>query len=74
MAIFGDAATPTEAVSFSVFGDGDAVRMHAGGEGARLILAAGKPFNEAVARYGPFVMNTHEEIIQAVEDFRAGRL
>ena len=47
--------------------------MRAGREGARLILVAGKPFNEPVARDGPFVMNTREEILQAVEDFRAGR-
>ena len=71
--MFGDAATPVAAVNLAVFGPGDAVRMRAGREGARLILVAGKPFNEPVARYGPFVMNTREEILQAVEDFRAGR-
>ena len=70
---FGDAATPVTAVGLAVFGNGDAVRMRAGGSAARLILVAGKPFNEPVARYGPFVMNTREEIVQAVEDFRAGR-
>jgi redox-sensitive bicupin YhaK (pirin superfamily) len=67
------AETPVAAVSLAVFGDGDAVRMRAGKQGARLILVAGKPFKEPVARYGPFVMNTREEIMQAVEDFRAGR-
>ena len=72
-AMFGDAATPVASVSLAVFGEGDAVRMRAGREGARLILVAGQPFNEPVSRYGPFVMNTREEIIQAVEDFRAGR-
>jgi redox-sensitive bicupin YhaK (pirin superfamily) len=44
------------------------------GEGARAILIAGRPLNEPIAQYGPFVMNTNEEIFQAVEDFRAGRL
>ena len=41
---------------------------------SRVLLIAGKPLNEPIAQYGPFVMNTNEEIFQAVEDFRAGRL
>jgi quercetin 2,3-dioxygenase len=52
----------------------DGVRLQAGAEGARAILIAGRPLNEPIAQYGPFVMNRHEEIVQAVEDFRAGRL
>ncbi len=52
----------------------DGVHMQAGAEGARAILVAGRPLNEPIAQYGPFVMNSNEEIFQAVEDFRAGRL
>jgi redox-sensitive bicupin YhaK (pirin superfamily) len=42
-------------------------------ETTRLILVAGKPLNEAIVQYGPFVMNTQEEISQALEDFRKGK-
>ena len=41
-------------------------------EDARLILVAGKPLNEPIVQYGPFVMNTQEEIHQALDDFRNG--
>ncbi|MES2957202.1 MAG: pirin family protein [Pseudomonadota bacterium] len=53
---------------------GDGVRMTASTEGARALLIAGRPLKEPIAQYGPFVMNTQQEIFQAVEDFRAGRL
>ena len=43
------------------------------GAGTRLILVAGKPLKEPVAKYGPFVMNTPEQIVQAMQDFQAGR-
>jgi len=53
---------------------GDGVRLVAGAEGARAILVAGRPLKEPIVQYGPFVMNSQQEIFQAVEDFRAGRL
>ncbi|NML13936.1 pirin family protein [Azohydromonas caseinilytica] len=53
--------------------DSDGVRLQAGPEGARVLLIAGRPLNEPIAQYGPFVMNSNEQIFQAVEDFRAGR-
>jgi hypothetical protein len=52
----------------------DGVRLVAGADGARAILVAGRPLNEPIAQWGPFVMNTQAEIVQAVEDYRAGRL
>ena len=53
--------------------DSDGVRMQAGADGARALLIAGRPLNEPIAQYGPFVMNKQAEIFQAVEDFRAGK-
>lgn len=41
---------------------------------ARVILIAGQPLHEPIAQYGPFVMNTKEEIMQAVSDYRSGRM
>jgi quercetin 2,3-dioxygenase len=50
-------------------GDGVVLRAQAN---TRAILIAGKPLNEPIAQYGPFVMNTREELVQAVDDFHAG--
>ena len=54
--------------------DGDTVRMSATDAVVELLLLAGQPIGEPVARYGPFVMNTEEEIVQAVRDYREGRM
>ena len=53
--------------------DRDGVRVRAGADGARALVVAGRPLNEPIAQYGPFVMNKQSEIFQAVEDFRAGK-
>jgi quercetin 2,3-dioxygenase len=55
-----------------LFGEGDGVRVVAGPAGARFLLLAGTPLEEPVARYGPFVMNTREEIEEALRDLRNG--
>ncbi len=58
----------------AILADGDRVTVTAGEAGTRFVLVAGKPLNEPVVQYGPFVMNTREEIEQAVADYRAGTL
>jgi len=57
----------------AVLGNGERVEFAAGPEGARLVLIAGRPLNEPVAKYGPFVMNTNDEIRQAVHDYQTGK-
>lgn len=49
------------------------LNLRAGSSGAGLLVLAGKPIGEPVAKMGPFVMNTREELMQAADDFRAGR-
>ena len=56
-----------------VIGGGDLLSLRGGAQGARLILVAGRPLREPVARYGPFVMNTREQVMQAFVDFQEGR-
>jgi len=53
-----------------VLGDGDYIQAGAANEPVRFLLISGKPLNEPIARYGPFVMNTQEEIQQALKDLR----
>jgi redox-sensitive bicupin YhaK (pirin superfamily) len=53
---------------------GDAVRIETGANPARLLLLAAQPIGEPVVQHGPFVMNTQEEIEQALRDYRSGRL
>ena len=52
---------------------GERVVARAGGAGARFLLLSGRPIGEPVAWGGPFVMNTRDEVMQAFDDYRAGR-
>jgi quercetin 2,3-dioxygenase len=69
----GESAARIAPSHLAVLGAGDAVRLRASGGAARLLLVAGRPLGEKVARYGPFVMNSPEEIRQAVTDYQRGR-
>ena len=57
----------------AILGDGNRVRLEAS-ERAQTLLLTGVPLREPVVQYGPFVMNTEKEIVQAIEDYQAGRL
>ena len=58
----------------AVLSQGERFEVTADDQAARMILVAGRPLREPVAKYGPFVMNTPEEIQQAIADYQAGRL
>lgn len=68
-----DAGRTVPAHQLAVLDQGARVTISALEEPARVILVAGRPLGEPVARYGPFVMNSEAEIRQAIDDFRAGR-
>jgi len=55
-----------------VFDSGDEVTVQAGEEGIRFLLVSGRPIQEPVAWHGPIVMNTREELVQAVNELRNG--
>jgi redox-sensitive bicupin YhaK (pirin superfamily) len=73
----GDSKKEVREGQLAVLGPGDSVRLVGNAdsrEGARLLLLAGVPIQEPVAHYGPFVMNTQQELIEAVRDYQSGRM
>jgi hypothetical protein len=74
----GSDASTINSQELAILAEGAEVRIEglalgADGNGARAILVAGRPLREPVAKYGPFVMNTQEELLQAFQDFQNGR-
>jgi quercetin 2,3-dioxygenase len=73
----GDSGETVGDGQLAILGEGNVVRLRgpeSSGEHGRLLLLAGTPIREPVARYGPFVMNTKQEIVQAFEDYESGRM
>ncbi len=73
-ALVGAQKKPLPNRAAGLLSEGDGVRIEAGAQGARVLLLAGKPLREPIVQYGPFVMNSREEIEQAIHDYQAGRL
>ena len=76
----GVGATPLRSGQLAVLGPGDAVRIEGSpGQDSRsstfdVLLLGGRPIGEPVVQYGPFVMNTREEILQAIADYQSGKM
>ena len=72
--VTGEEQTMLQDSAASVLAEGDEVLLATGSQPARLLLIAGKPIGEPIVQYGPFVMNTREEIEQTLRDYQSGRL
>lgn len=70
----GEDARKLDAGNAGLLGAGDEISVTALTEDTRFILLAGIPLKEPIAQYGPFVMNTSDEIEQAIQDYRSGAL
>ena len=75
-AVIGPPAQPRllEAQSAGILSNGDNIEIQAGEQALAFLLLAARPLREPVVQYGPFVMNTREEIDQAIADYKNGRL
>jgi quercetin 2,3-dioxygenase len=73
-ALVGEERKPVAHRAAGLLSDGDSVRLEAGEKAARVLVLAGKPLREPIVQYGPFVMNTREEIEQAIADYQSGAL
>jgi redox-sensitive bicupin YhaK (pirin superfamily) len=72
--VYGGSTLELNQRQMGFYGPGDRLLLQAGSEGARALVLAGKPLAEPIAQYGPFVMNTREQLEQALEDYQHNRL
>ncbi|MEH6548424.1 MAG: pirin family protein [Pseudomonadales bacterium] len=70
----GDKDSLLKQQEMGILGEGNSLQLKTGQSSARLLLLAGRPLKEPIANWGPFVMNTAEEIEKAIQDYRDGRL
>jgi redox-sensitive bicupin YhaK (pirin superfamily) len=76
----GEEQTPVAAHDLAVFGSGDTVIVRAADtpsgddDALEVLLLGGQPIREPIAHYGPFLMNTEAEILEAIEDFQNGKM
>jgi len=73
-ALVGEEKKPLPNRAAGLLSEGSELKLQAKNQGARVLVLAGKPLREPVVQYGPFVMNTREEIEQAIDDYQSGRL
>jgi len=70
--VFDEEGTLVSATNLVIYGEGGSIKVHTENKSLRFLLISGKPLNEPIARYGPFVMNTPEEIEDALKDLQKG--
>lgn len=74
MLVYSGSTSELSTKSLGIYGPGPQLCLHSGEEGASALILAGKPLKEPIVQYGPFVMNTEQQIRDAIMDYRAGRL
>jgi hypothetical protein len=72
--VYQGSTTELSQQDLGVYTNGNTVKITAGSEGVKALFLAAHPLREPVKQYGPFVMNTEEEIRQAIDDYKKGRL
>ena len=72
--VYAGASTELKSKHLGIYGSGEKLALRAGEHGFEALVLSGKALREPIAQYGPFVMNQHDEIEQAIRDFQQGRL